>query len=134
MGRDGLARALRASTFPAAMAVLLAIPASAGAAYAQRTLATGSQGRDVKLLQRYLTRAGFRATADGEYGAQTERAQRRFERSEGRRADGRATPGDQRLVRHAATSREAQEGDSTGDTGGGNPSDRAVMSSDGRTA
>jgi peptidoglycan hydrolase-like protein with peptidoglycan-binding domain len=137
MARGGLARALRVSIALAATAALLA-PASAAARYAERTLKAGSQGSDVKLLQRYLTRAGFTTAADGQFGAQTGAAQRRFERSAGRRADGRASAGEQRLVRRAA--QDAGK-DATSSDQGANPppqqgtsGDKAVMSSDGRTA
>ena len=128
MARHGSARSLRACIALAALAILL-VPASAEARYAQRTLAPGSQGSDVKLLQRYLTRAGFSASPDGEYGAQTQRAQRGFERSQGRPADGRASRGEQRLVRQAAQRNAGSKGPQ-----GGNSSDKATMSSDGRTA
>jgi hypothetical protein len=115
----------------------LVAPGSAQGAYAERTLQKGSHGSDVKLLQRYLTRAGFAATADGQFGERTRRAQMRFERSAGRRADGRATAGEQRLVRRAAQ-RPAQTQENTGAEQDpqqqGNPGDRAVIGPDGRTA
>jgi len=133
MARNERARGLRAGIALAATAALLIVPASAQAAYAERTLQKGSRGSDVKLLQRYLTRAGFRATADGHFGDQTRVAQRRFERARQRRVDGRASRGEQRLVRGAArrgtAAQQPQESQQQG-----NPSDRAVISSDGRTA
>ena len=135
MVRYGLGRALRAGMLVAALAVLAA-PASADAAgYAQRTLKEGSRGGDVKLLQRYLTRAGFRTAADGHFGRQTGAAQRRFERAQRRRADGRATRGEQRLVRRAA--REAgsgQQQQQSQDAQPPNSGDKAVIGPDGRTA
>jgi peptidoglycan hydrolase-like protein with peptidoglycan-binding domain len=120
------------------MAVLL-VPASAEARYAKRTLTTGSQGSDVKLFQKYLDEAGFSTTADGYYGSRTAAAQRRFERAQERRADGRATRGEQRLVKRTAQDVEA-EGEGTGGNGysapeeESNPTEKATLSADGRTA
>jgi cell wall-associated NlpC family hydrolase len=113
----------------AATAVLIA-PAAADASYAVRTLATGSQGRDVKLFQKYLTRAGYPVTADGTYGTTTSRATRRFERAANLHVDGRASRADQRLVKEKVL----------GVNGGARfeptpaPAGRAVLSADGRTA
>jgi peptidoglycan hydrolase-like protein with peptidoglycan-binding domain len=134
MARDGLVRALRAGTLIAALAVLTA-PASAQAAYAQRTLATGSHGGDVKLLQRYLTKAGFTTTADGQYGRQTATAQRRFERSQSRTVDGRASRGEQRLVKREATAAGTASPQPEPQTQTqAQPHGKAVIGSDGRTA
>jgi peptidoglycan hydrolase-like protein with peptidoglycan-binding domain len=136
MARNELARSVRVCTALAALAVLL-VPASADARYAKRTLATGSHGSDVKQFQTYLTQAGFRTTADGQYGRRTATALRRFEAQAGRTQDGRATRSDQRVVRRAARS-GAGESDSTGgntyDTPEPNTTERARLSSDGRTA
>src|SRR5215217_1246829 len=130
MARPGPVRTTRAVVAAAATAVLI-VPASAQAGYAERTLAQGSQGRDVKLFQTYLAKAGFRTTADGRFDAGTVRALRRFERSTSRRVDGRASRTDQRAVR----SKAAAQGN-----GGAKfeatvaPAGRAVLSADGRTA
>jgi peptidoglycan hydrolase-like protein with peptidoglycan-binding domain len=128
--------ARRGAAAIAALAVLV-VPATADAKYAGRTLKSGSHGNDVKQLQRYLTRAGFRTTADGHYGTGTVRAEQRFERAADRRADGRATPSDQRLARSAAAS-----GTTHGTSNGGaryeapaaNETAKAVLGPDGRTA
>jgi peptidoglycan hydrolase-like protein with peptidoglycan-binding domain len=136
MLRNGFLRALRASMLVAAIAVLT-VPAPAEASYAERTLQTGSRGNDVKLLQRYLTRAGYTTAADGHFGRQTGAAQRRFERAQSRRADGRASRGEQRLVRRAARaagSGAAQQQEQPPTAQQGNPSDKAVIGPDGRTA
>jgi cell wall-associated NlpC family hydrolase len=129
MARPGPARTMRACVALAATAVLIA-PAAAEASYAERTLAQGSQGRDVKLFQTYLNRAGYRVSADGRFGATTLRATRRFERAASRRVDGRASRADQRLVRSKAL----------GGNGGAKfestpaPVGQAALSADGRTA
>ena len=59
-------------------------------------------GSDVKLLQRYLDRAGYDTTADGAFGPATRRSVMAFERSEQRRVDGRASRAEQRMVRRPA--------------------------------
>ena len=74
-----------------------------GAGYATRTLAVGSSGSDVVKLQRYLDRAGFDTTADGQFGPATKGSVVAFERSEERRANGRASRAEQRLVRVRAS-------------------------------
>src|SRR4051812_10168203 len=129
MARPGPARTMRACVAVAATTVLIA-PATADASYAVRTLAQGSQGRDVKLFQKYLTRAGYGVTADGRYGTTTSRAMRRFERATNRGVDGRASRADQRAVKSKAI----------GGNGGAKfeatpaPVGQAVLSADGRTA
>jgi cell wall-associated NlpC family hydrolase len=105
-------------------------PAAAEAGYAQRTLAQGDQGRDVKLFQKYLSKAGYRTTANGQFGTATKRALRRFERAAQRRVDGRASRADQRVVRSKAI----------GGNGGAKfesapaPTGEAAIGPDGRTA
>lgn len=140
MARQELVRVVRACVAVAAMAVLI-VPASADAAgYAKRTLAMGAQGRDVKLFQKYLVRAGFRTRASGYYGSATRKAERQFERELGRKVDGRASRGDQKLVRTVA--RNGGDPNTMGqgsggqgyDAASGNPGPKATLSSDGRTA
>jgi peptidoglycan hydrolase-like protein with peptidoglycan-binding domain len=92
---------LRAGLVAAALALIPAADATA-ASYATRTLAIGSSGSDVKALQRYLDRAGYDTTADGEFGSGTASSVRSFEADKQRRQDGRATRYEQRLVRALA--------------------------------
>lgn len=82
--------------------ILAALPAAAQARFGDQTLRRGDSGRDVKTLQRTLTRAGYRTSADGEFGRRTERSVRRFERGNRRRVDGRVTPPDARALKDAA--------------------------------
>lgn len=89
----------------AAFAVTLATPAAADAArYGSRTLKSGSQGGDVGQLQRYLTKAGHRVRADGEFGPRTTQALRATERELELRPDGVATRSQQRMIRRAVVS------------------------------
>jgi cell wall-associated NlpC family hydrolase len=130
MARPEPARTMRACVALSAATAVLIAPAAAEAGYAERTLAQGDHGRDVKLFQRYLSKAGYRTTTDGRFGSGTKRALRRFERAAHRRVDGRASRADQRIVRSKAT----------GGNGGAKfesvppPSGEAVIGPDGRTA
>lgn len=99
----------RARTFltllVAALAVAVVMPAGASAArYGSRTLATGKHGGDVKRLQRYLTGAGHRVHADGDFGRRTARALKATETELELHADGVATRREQRLIRRAVAS------------------------------
>src|SRR5215212_2039794 len=102
MARQGLLSA-RGLCLALMALLIFAIPATAEARYAARTLTVGTHGSDVKQLQRYLARVGIATTADGEYGRGTARSVKSFERQKGLRADGRATPSDQRLLKRTAT-------------------------------
>jgi peptidoglycan hydrolase-like protein with peptidoglycan-binding domain len=57
---------------------VLAAPASAH--LGDRVLRPGMKGQDVRLLQEFLTRAGFPSRTTGKFDAATERSVRRFER------------------------------------------------------
>ncbi len=107
-----------------AVAVLsLTVTADAvGAAYATRTLQVGSSGSDVRALQRYLDRAGYETTADGAFGPATRRSVVAFEVAEERRANGRASRAEQRIVRARAASTDSSEAA---------PTDSAYLTSEG---
>jgi peptidoglycan hydrolase-like protein with peptidoglycan-binding domain len=78
------------------------LPATASAArYGSRTLEPGMRGGDVKRLQRYLTEAGHRTSADGEFGPRTSRALRATESELELRANGVATRREQRAIKRA---------------------------------
>jgi cell wall-associated NlpC family hydrolase len=86
----------------AAFAVAVAWPADATAArYSSRTLLQGKHGGDVKQLQRYLTSAGHRLRADGDFGPRTDRALRATEGELELRPNGIATRREQRTIRRA---------------------------------
>lgn len=93
----------------------VAAPASA-ATYGSRTMREGTDGRDVKQLQRYLTTAGFPTTADGAFGPLTARSVRRFERSDGLPVNGVVPPKDARAIEKAATKAESEQTEQTKDT------------------
>jgi peptidoglycan hydrolase-like protein with peptidoglycan-binding domain len=94
-----------------AVAALALIPAAdaAAASYGSRTLREGASGTDVKRLQRYLDRAGYDTTADGEFGPATARSVRSFEAAEERRPNGAATRYEQHLVRVRAAAQVEEE-------------------------
>jgi peptidoglycan hydrolase-like protein with peptidoglycan-binding domain len=48
----------------------------------------GMSGHDIKVLQDFLTRAGFKVSVDGEFGASTEKAVKKFETAQTRAVDG----------------------------------------------
>jgi peptidoglycan hydrolase-like protein with peptidoglycan-binding domain len=100
-------RTLRAGLV-VALAMVPAAPALA-TPYASRTLSQGMSGGDVKTLQRYLDEAGYDTTADGAFGPATARSVRSFETAEQRSTDGRATRGEQLLVRTRASEVETTE-------------------------
>ncbi len=102
-------RMLRAGLVAVALALIPAANAAA-APYASRTLAVGTSGSDVKALQRYLDRAGYDTTADGEFGPATADSMRGFESAEHRSRNGRATRYEQRLLRAQAKTSSASSG------------------------
>jgi cell wall-associated NlpC family hydrolase len=92
------------TSFLAVLAIAAVLPAAANAApYGSRTLRQGSHGKDVKLLQRYVSEAGHRATRDGDFGPRTARALRATETELELRADGVATRREQRAIRRAVS-------------------------------
>jgi cell wall-associated NlpC family hydrolase len=84
-------------------ALSLIVTADAVAAgYATRTLKVGSSGSDVRALQRYLDKAGYDTDVDGQFGSGTRGSVMSFEAAEERRANGKASRAEQRLVRARA--------------------------------
>lgn len=87
MGNRDRSRACAATI--AVSGALLAMPAAgAEAAFGDRVLRAGDQGRHVRVLQRWLSLTGFEAHIDGRFGTRTRRALRRYERGNDMRVDG----------------------------------------------
>src|SRR6266480_7276817 len=84
-------------------------------------------GSDVRTLQRYLTRVGHRATADGEFGRRTASAEKGFERDEGRRPDGVVSRSDARLLKRRVKQAMRSEEPTPTTT----PTEKATLTSDG---
>jgi peptidoglycan hydrolase-like protein with peptidoglycan-binding domain len=146
-------RGLRRRVLALALIIFAAIPAAtAEARYGARTLKLGSSGGDVRQLQTYLTKVGLPTTRDGRYGRGTADHVRTFERRKGLRADGRATPADQRVLKQTATAASAHQAPASATTSGSggtepgaappadstpppsNSTGKARLSSNGRTA
>jgi peptidoglycan hydrolase-like protein with peptidoglycan-binding domain len=69
-----------------------------------RRLRVGAQGKDVRLLQNALTRLGYPAATDGQFGPATRKSVRLFERAAGLRVDGVLTPRETRTLKKAVLS------------------------------
>jgi peptidoglycan hydrolase-like protein with peptidoglycan-binding domain len=80
----------------------LAVPASAEARFGATTLKQGDSGRDVKLLQKYLTKAGIDTAADGQFGRGTKLAVRKFEKAAQLKVDGQVDPSEAKAIKLAA--------------------------------
>jgi hypothetical protein len=90
------------------MAVLLLVPVPGASAkqrsfdLGDRTLRQGDKGSDVRLLQKYLTRAGLRTDIDGAFGSGTKSSVRDFERAQRRHVDGVVTRADAVILQDVA--------------------------------
>jgi peptidoglycan hydrolase-like protein with peptidoglycan-binding domain len=67
-----------------------------------RRLRAGAQGRDVRALQNTLTKLGYAAATDGQFGPATRTSVRMFERSAGLRVDGVLSRRDVRALKRIA--------------------------------
>jgi Putative peptidoglycan binding domain len=132
----------------AAMSLLLLAAAPAALArFGDATLRKGSHGHDVRVLQSWLTKLGYRTSVDGSFGGGTQRSVRRFEKHEGLRIDGVVTSSIVKLLRQRMNSGASGNDSGTGGspTGGADPTAtpptpaitpgaKAHISSDGHTA
>ena len=59
--------------------------------FGDRVLERGDHGRDVRVLQRWMTRVGVSTKVDGAFGPSTKRSVRRYERRFEMRVDGRVS-------------------------------------------
>ena len=69
-----------------------------------RRLRAGARGKDVRMLQNALTRLGYPAATDGQFGPATRTSVRMFERAAGRHVDGMLTPREVHVLKKAASS------------------------------
>jgi Putative peptidoglycan binding domain len=77
----------------------LVLPGTAQAySFGERPLSQGDRGRDVRVLQDYLTQVGLRTDVDGQFGPRTARRVRSWERRAERRVNGRVSRGDARKL------------------------------------
>ena len=84
----------------AATALLMLVAAPVALAqFGTSTLRKGSHGHDVRVLQSWLTKLGYKTSVDGSFGNGTLRSVRRFEKHEGLRVDGIMRPSDEQLMR-----------------------------------
>src|SRR3954470_20416605 len=92
-------RALARYSTTIAIGGLLLTPAAAFAAFGDHPLKTGAHGHDVRVLQSWLSKLGFRTPIDGQYGRNTRWSVRRWEQKEGLPINGRLTTDEARLLR-----------------------------------
>ena len=74
-----------------ALASSLAAPSAAEARFGDTSLHRGDHGRNVKVLQRWMTRVGVETPVDGSFGPRTYRSVRRYERQFDMRVDGKVS-------------------------------------------
>ena len=96
-------RTLAAALAAAGSALPLFSVADAGAAarptLGDRTLRPGMEGRDVRILQDFLSRVGLQTGVDGQYGPATARRVKSWELRSDRRVDGRMSRPDSHTLR-----------------------------------
>ena len=81
------------------LAAGLLLPAAASADFGDRPLRQGSRGHDVRVLQDFLTRVGLKTTVDGQFGPNTARRVRSWERRSEVRVNSRVSRPDARKLR-----------------------------------
>ncbi|HXD56627.1 MAG TPA: peptidoglycan-binding domain-containing protein [Thermoleophilaceae bacterium] len=128
-----------------ALLVLAAAPAAFGR-FGSTTLRKGAHGHDVRVLQSWLDKLGYRTSVDGAFGRGTQRSVRRFEKKEKLKVDGIVDRAEAKLLRQRMDARQnGKAGSGGGSVNGGSdttvsnpnattPGAKARMSSDGHTA
>jgi peptidoglycan hydrolase-like protein with peptidoglycan-binding domain len=88
----------------------------------------GMSGHDIRVLQDFLSRAGFKVGVDGEFGASTEKAVKKFETAQNRTVDGIMDAADIDALRTLAGQPDPGAGTQPTELA---PGDRAQIGSDG---
>src|SRR3954464_10455654 len=91
---------------------LVSVPVAPAAAakkvvFGKRPLHQGMHGRDVRVLQDYLTRAGFRTAVDGQFGRGAAGRVRAWESEVQRKVDGKVSRPDAKALRVTVESSSA---------------------------
>jgi peptidoglycan hydrolase-like protein with peptidoglycan-binding domain len=94
-------------------------------------LRRGMSGRDVRILQDFLRRAGFATSIDGEFGAGTVKSVKLFEADQQRDADGVIDAADIDLLRSLVEGEEGVAAGTTPQPAELAPGDKATVGSDG---
>lgn len=101
------------------VAALAPATASAAQHLGERTLQKGAKGHDVRVLQDFLTRAGFRTPIAGVFGPTTLRNVKRFQKAHHLTVDGIVGPQAVTSLRRVAARKASAQNTSQGDGGGG---------------
>jgi peptidoglycan hydrolase-like protein with peptidoglycan-binding domain len=104
-------------------------PPAADARFGDKPLRLGDRGRDVRVLQRWLTLTGVPTRVDGHFGRRTRRAVRRYERRHALTVDGVVSRLQARGLRMRAYAAHAAKVHAASA-----PAEQAVLAPDGRTA
>ena len=112
------------------LAVVLLVPGQAAAkkknwSFGERTLKEGHKGKDVKTLQKYLARIGIQVGTDGAFGPGTKAAVLTFEEAQRRKADGKVTRTDAKVIKDVAVNGGAVASASV--TGGALPKNQKMV-------
>ena len=112
----------------------LFLPAVAEARFGDRPLREGSRGQDVRVLQDFLTRVGLTTSVDGQYGPQTSRRVRSWERrSQVTRVDGQVSrPNARKLRTQVETGVRVYEPAPPEPTAAAPTGEKATLGADGR--
>lgn len=121
------------TTAPAATTTSTAAARVATNLLGRRVLRQGMRGRDVQQMQRALTAAGYRTTADGQFGPETRRSVERFQRATGLRANGVLSRAEARTLRSATRTRSRTRS-ATATTATTSAGGSATIESDGELA
>ena len=98
--------------------------------FGERSLERGDNGRDVRVLQRWMTRLGVETGIDGFFGRETKRSVRRYERQFGMKVDGRVSRAQAQGLRARVKLAPVAQPAAVAPP----PTEPAVLAPDGRTA